>query len=239
MDSDCSARKLMLSRTRSGPFGVAYSLQMLSTMMAAVRACVSMVALCLITLLSQAALAESGVILIVGDSLSAGYGIGLDRSWPALLQQRLAERGYPHRVENASISGETTQGGLTRLGALLERHRPQLVIVELGANDGLRGIAIPEAERNLTRMIEMSGGHGIDTLLFEMRIPPNYGPVYADRFEGMYERLGERDDVRLVPFFLDGVVLNRSLMQNDGLHPNADAQPLILNNVWDYIEDEL
>jgi len=190
-------------------------------------------------LVSKPALAESNVILIVGDSLSAGYGIGLDRAWPALLQQRLAEHGYPYRVENASISGETTQGGLTRLATLLERHEPRLVIVELGANDGLRGIAIPEAERNLRRMLAMMRDHGTDTLLFEMRIPPNYGPVYAAQFEGMYDRLAELDDVRLVPFFLDGVVLNRSLMQNDGLHPNADAQPLILNNVWDYIEDEL
>ncbi len=189
--------------------------------------------------MSPPALAESQAILIVGDSLSAGYGIGLDRSWPALLQQRLTENGYPHRVENASISGETTQGGLTRLGTLLERHQPQLVIVELGANDGLRGIPIPEAERNLRRMLAMMQVHGIDTLLFEMRIPPNYGPAYASQFEDMYDRLGALDAVRVVPFFLDGVVLNRSLMQNDGLHPNADAQPVILNNVWDYIEDEL
>jgi acyl-CoA thioesterase-1 len=183
--------------------------------------------------------ADSDVILIVGDSLSAGYGIGIDRAWPALLQQRLAEHGYPHRVENASISGETTRGGATRLGALLERYQPQLVVVELGANDGLRGIAIPEAERNLRRMFAMMSDHRIDTLLFEMRIPPNYGPVYATQFEDMYDRLSELDGVRRVPFFLDGVVLNRSLMQNDGLHPNADAQPVILNNVWDYIEDEL
>ncbi len=183
--------------------------------------------------------ADNAVILIVGDSLSAGYGIGIDRAWPALLQQRLIEHDYPYRVENASISGETTRGGATRLAALLARYQPRLVIVELGANDGLRGIAIPEAERNLRRMFGMIRDHGTDTLLFEMRIPPNYGPVYASQFEEMYDRLSELDGVRLVPFFLDGVVLNRSLMQNDGLHPNADAQPVILNNVWDYIEDEL
>lgn len=125
------------------------------------------------------------------------------------------------------------------MAALLDRHSPSLVVIELGANDGLRGIAVSEAERNLRRMIDLTATGDIATLLLEMRIPPNYGPAYATRFEDMYVRLGDLDRVRLVPFFLDGVVLNRSLMQNDGLHPNAAAQPVILNNVWDYIEDEL
>ena len=177
--------------------------------------------------------------MIVGDSLSAGYGIDTAAAWPALLQRRLDELGYAHRVENASISGETTRGGATRLGALLRRHAPALVIVELGANDGLRGIPVAEAERNLRRMIDLIAERGIETLLFEMKVPPNYGPAYSEQFDALYARLGAIDGVRLVPFFLDGVVLNRTLMQSDGLHPNADAQPLILDNVWDYIEDAI
>lgn len=182
---------------------------------------------------------QENVLLIVGDSLSAGYGIDSARSWPRLLQQRVHEYGYAYRIENASISGETSSGGARRLAKLLARHKPNLVVVELGANDGLRGIAIDELGRNLSKMLELINDAGATSLLFDMRVPPNYGPVYAARFEALYESFGERDNVILVPFFLDGVVLNRSLMQNDGLHPNADAQPIILDNVWDHIEDAI
>lgn len=155
------------------------------------------------------------------------------------MQQRLSERGFPHRVENASISGETSAGGLRRLSALIERHRPELVVVELGANDGLRGIAIAEAERNLRGILQLVRESGAQGLLFEMKIPPNYGPQYASKFESLYDELSESEAVTLVPFFLADVVLKRSLMQNDGLHPNAKAQPIMLDSVWHYIEDEL
>jgi acyl-CoA thioesterase-1 len=151
----------------------------------------------------------------------------------------LRESGYTHRVENASISGDTTSGGLARLPGLLTRHHPAMVVVELGANDGLRGIPIAEAERNLRRMLELINAAEATTLLLEMRVPPNYGPAYAAQFEDLYARLGELADVQLVPFFLHDVVLNRSLMQNDGLHPNANAQSKMLENVWVYLEDEL
>jgi len=212
---------------------------MFSTTIALTRVCVCIAVLCLITEQAGAAPATDRSILVLGDSLSAGYGIGIDEAWPSLLQQRLERDDYPYRVENASISGETSSGGVKRLPALLDRYRPVLVIVELGANDGLRGIAVAEAERNLRRICEMIAVAGASTLLLEMRVPPNYGPVYAEQFEAIYTRLGKLDGVVLVPFFLDGVVLDRALMQNDGLHPNAAAQPLILDNIWTYVEDNL
>jgi acyl-CoA thioesterase-1 len=195
--------------------------------------------LCIITSAPRSTFAADEVILVLGDSLSAGYGIGIEQSWPALMQQRLAEHGYPQRIENASISGETSLGGVNRLASLLERYRPELVIVELGANDGLRGIAVSEAERHLRKILEMIEAAGARALLFEMHVPPNYGPAYAAQFDELYARLGDLDGVVLVPFFLEGVVLNRALMQNDGLHPNAAAQPIILDNVWKYVEDNL
>ena len=184
-------------------------------------------------------MAGEKVILILGDSLSAGYGIDVQKSWTALLQRRLAESGYPHRIENASISGDTTSGGLARLPALLKRHRPVMVVIELGANDGLRGIPIAEAERNLQRMLELILAMKAKTMLLEMRMPPNYGPRYAQQFENLYARLGIIENVHLVPFFLHDVVLDQSLMQNDGLHPNVNAQPKMLKNVWKYLNDEL
>jgi acyl-CoA thioesterase-1 len=185
------------------------------------------------------AAASEEVILVLGDSLSAGYGIDVRQSWTVLLQRRLAQSGYSYRVENASISGDTTSGGLARLPRLLQRHRPLIVVVELGANDGLRGIPIAEAERNFRRILELISAAGATVLLLEMKVPPNYGPAYAEQFDQLYARLGDLDRVRLVPFFLHDVVLNRSLMQNDGLHPNADAQPKMLENVWVYLEDEI
>lgn len=185
------------------------------------------------------AAATEQVILVLGDSLSAGYGIDIEQSWTALLQRRLAQSGYAYRVENASISGDTSSGGLARLPRLLQRHRPMMVVVELGANDGLRGIPIAEAERNFRKMLDLITAAGATVLLLEMKVPPNYGPTYAEQFDQLFARLGDLDQVRLVPFFLHDVVLNRSLMQNDGLHPNMSAQPKMLENVWVYLEDEL
>ncbi|HJP34794.1 MAG TPA: arylesterase [Gammaproteobacteria bacterium] len=212
---------------------------MFSTRIASVGARFSIGLLCLILWLAGSAAASGDAILVLGDSLSAGYGIGIEQSWTALLRARLAENGYVYRVENASISGETTSGGLARLPRLLKRHRPAVVVVELGANDALRGIPVTEAERNFLDMCRLITVAGARTLLLEMRVPPNYGPAYTEQFDRLYGRLGELDNVRLVPFFLHDVVLDRSLMQNDGLHPNARAQSKMLENVWVYLEDEL
>jgi acyl-CoA thioesterase-1 len=212
---------------------------MFATVIAAIRVCVSITLLCLIAQNASAADARDDVILVVGDSLSAGYGIDITASWPSLLQRQLDNEGYSYRVENASISGDTSRGGRTRLPRLLEYHRPQQVVLELGANDGLRGVPISELERNLRAMIEISIEQGAGVVLLQMRVPPNYGPRYAERFEQLYIDLEQAYDLSLVPFFLHNVVLDGALMQNDGLHPNAAAQPKMLENVWVYLRDQL
>ncbi|MFT4561370.1 MAG: acyl-CoA thioesterase-1 [Gammaproteobacteria bacterium] len=209
---------------------------MFSTTIAALRFSAT---ICLLWLIVPAvgSATSNDVVLVVGDSLSAGYGIPLSAAWPELLQQRLAEKGYDDRVENASISGDTSRGGLARLPTLLRTHAPKIVVLELGANDGLRGIAIPDIERNFRKMLDLIDATGAMILLLEMRVPPNYGPGYATQFDQLYARLEQTHELRLVPFFLRNVVLDRSLMQNDGLHPNALAQPKMLDNVWVYLED--
>lgn len=172
------------------------------------------------------------VVLIFGDSLSAGYGMKTAEAWPSLLENRLEASGYPHRVVNASISGETTRGGLTRLPSALELHVPDVVIVELGGNDGLRGIPLDEIRRNLEGMIGKSRAAGARVLLAGVYIPPNYGPAYTQGFKNIYADLSSPADVDLLPFILEGVALNPELMQADGIHPNAAAQPVILDNIW-------
>lgn len=172
------------------------------------------------------------VVLVIGDSLSAGYGMKTAEAWPSLLEERLANSGYAHRVVNASISGETTRGGLTRLPAALERHAPEIVIVELGGNDGLRGIPLGEIRGNLQQMVDSSRAAGARVLLAGVYIPPNYGPAYTRGFKQLYEDLGGQEGVALLPFILDGVALEPELMQADGIHPNSAAQPRILDNVW-------
>jgi acyl-CoA thioesterase-1 len=172
------------------------------------------------------------VVLIIGDSLSAGYGMKTAEAWPSLLEARLEASGYPHRVVNASISGETTRGGLTRLPAALEQHVPDVVVVELGGNDGLRGIPLVEIRRNLDEMIDRSRAAGARILLAGVYIPPNYGPAYTQGFKDIYSELSSPADVALLPFILEDVALNPDLMQADGIHPNAAAQPVILDNVW-------
>ncbi|MFZ1641456.1 MAG: arylesterase [Candidatus Contendobacter sp.] len=190
----------------------------------------------LATLPGLAARAETPVILVLGDSLSAGYGIPAEQGWVDLLQRRLAERGFPHRVVNASISGDTTSGGLSRLPAALEQHRPALVILELGANDGLRGQPPMLMTNNLGRMIEWSRQAGARVLLAEIRIPPNYGPLYTQKFQATFGELAKRYDIPLIPFLLEGVAGHPALIQEDGLHPRAEAQPRILDNVWPTLE---
>lgn len=170
---------------------------------------------------------------MVGDSLSAGYGIDIGTAWPQLLQERLASLSYPERVVNASISGETTGGGLRRLPELLEAHRPSLVVVELGANDGLRGVPLPEIERNLRHMLALIESRGAAAIVIKMQMPPNYGRTYAAGFEQIYERLAQgSSEVALAPFLLADVVLDPALMQADGLHPTAAAQPRLLATLW-------
>ena len=178
------------------------------------------------------AAAAMPAILVVGDSLSAGYGIALHTAWPALLQQRLEKQGYRYHVVNASISGDTTSSGRARLPAALARHRPQVVIIELGANDGLRGLPLTEMRANLSAMIAMALHHEARVLLVGMYLPTNYGQAYADGFHRIYLDLSREYHVPLVPFLLQGVALEPQLMRPDGLHPRAAGEPRVLENLW-------
>lgn len=182
--------------------------------------------------IGHGAWAQEPKILVLGDSLSTGYGFAASRSWVSLLAQRLQTQGYPHRVVNASISGDTSRGGLSRLPAALERHQPAIVILELGGNDGLRGLSLNTLEDNLAAMIELSQQAGAQVVLAEMRVPPNYGPRYTQKFQEIYGKLADRYEVAFIPFLLDGVADKRELMQSDGIHPRAEAQRRILDNVW-------
>lgn len=171
-------------------------------------------------------------MLVVGDSLSAEYGLARGSGWVALLEQRLKAQKIDARIVNASISGETTSGGRTRLPALLQQHKPNLVVLELGANDGLRGLPVPAAEDNLRTMIALAQKNQAKVLLVGMRMPPNYGRAYTERFAGMYKELSSQLKVPLVPFMLDGVAQEPANFQADRLHPLATAHPTILNNIW-------
>jgi len=175
-------------------------------------------------------------IVILGDSLSAAYGMEINQSWPSLLQQRLTENGYAYRVFNSSIAGDTTQGGAARLPRLLDRNQPDIVILELGGNDGLRGLPIEVTGKNLSTMIEQSQSAGASVILSEMRIPPNYGRTYTEKFNTMYTTLAQQYGISLLPFLLDDIALEPGLMQADGIHPTARAQPLILDKVWLQLE---
>ncbi len=178
-------------------------------------------------------------ILVLGDSLSAAYGIPLEKGWVALLQQRLEAKGYGYRVVNASGSGETTGGALTRLPRALASHKPAIVIIELGGNDGLRGLPIAKLRENFESMIEMAARAGARVMLVGMRIPPNYGPDYAQAFHQLYGELSAANEIPLVPFFLDGIALDDALMQDDGIHPNVQAQPKMLDLIWPQLEPML
>ncbi|OYY74763.1 MAG: arylesterase [Gammaproteobacteria bacterium 28-57-27] len=171
-------------------------------------------------------------ILVLGDSLSAAHNIAQNKGWVTLMAQRLAQTTPPWKVINVSISGETTSGGLSRLPALLAAQRPQWVLIELGANDGLRGLPLKIMHQNLQRMIELSQHSGAKVLLIGIMLPPNYGAMYTTPFTAMFQQLAEEYRLPLVPFLLDGVASEPSLMQYDGLHPNAAAQGKIFDNVW-------
>lgn len=176
------------------------------------------------------------VILVVGDSLSSAYGMDAREGWVALLEDRLGERDAGYRVVNASISGDTTAGGASRLPRALQRHDPDIVVIELGGNDGLRGIPLTETRANLERIIELAKAHGARVLLLGMRLPPNYGPLYTERFHQIYADLAAAHDVARVPFLLDGVGAVHELMQDDGIHPRPEAQATMLDNVWPHLE---
>ncbi len=182
---------------------------------------------------------DAPVLVVLGDSLSAGYGIDVDLSWTALLQARLAEQGYEHRVVNASISGETTEGGATRIGDIVARLDPAVVVIELGGNDGLRGFPPSRTRENLDRIIETSQAAGAAVGLLGIRIPPNYGPRYVRAFEGTFADIAAAHDIPWIEFFMDGVALDDELMQADGIHPNAAAQPRLLDNAWPVIQAAL
>ena len=182
---------------------------------------------------------ESPTVLIFGDSLSAGYGIEVDQSWAALLQSRLESLGYEHRVVNASISGETTEGGATRIGPALERFDPELVILELGGNDGLRGFPPERLRDNLEKIVRTAKESGAAVVLLGIRIPLNYGPRYTEAFENTFREVAAAQEIPWIEFFMEGVALNEALMQDDGIHPNAEAQPLLLDNAWPIIEQSI
>ncbi len=174
--------------------------------------------------------------MVFGDSLSAGYGVDLEADWVGLMENRLKAREIGIRVVNASISGDTTSSGVIRIGKALQEHRPRLVILELGANDGLRGLSLTAMKNNLTGIIRQATVAGARVLLVGMRLPPNYGPEYTRRFSSVYTDLATAYQLPLVPFLLAGVAGNGALMQEDGLHPAAAAQPTILDNVWPHLE---
>lgn len=178
-------------------------------------------------------------MLVLGDSLSAGFGVDLEDTWVAMLEARLNEEGYGYRVVNASISGDTTSGGLARLERALELHQPEIVIIELGGNDGLRGTPVETMRENLERMIVMAQETDALVVLAGMLIPPNYGEDYANEFAGVYSDLAARYNTPLIPFFMDGVALDPTLMQPDGIHPNREAQPILLENVWRILDPAL
>ena len=171
-------------------------------------------------------------LLVVGDSLSAAYGMAPEHGWVRLLQQRLDEQGKDYRVINASITGDTTKGGLTRLPDALQRHQPDIVIIELGGNDGLRGFAPENTRDNLRQMIGLARQHEAKVLLLGVRIPANYGKIYRERFTAVFRQLAETEQVALVPEFMSGVAEHLELMQADGIHPSRQAQPRLLDNVW-------
>lgn len=171
-------------------------------------------------------------ILVVGDSLSAGFGLRPGEAWPNLLEERLAERGCNGEVVNASISGDTTRGAVSRLPRALEVHDPDIVIIELGGNDGLRGFPLDVLRDNLEKTVTMSRSAGAQVLLLGMRLPPNYGSEYTDKFHQVYKNLAADEGIPLVDFFLAGVATRPELMQDDGIHPTAEAQPVLLENVW-------
>jgi len=198
-----------------------------------------LIAFVVLLLASAANSADAPTVLVFGDSLSAGYGIDVDQSWTALLQARLEQQGYEHRVINASISGETTEGGAARIGQALESFDPALIILELGGNDGLRGFPSSRMRGNLNKIIATSKASGAAVVLLGIKIPANYGQRYIEEFENVFRQAAVRNEIPWIEFFMEGIALNEALMQDDGIHPNAAAQPLLLDNAWPIIVQAL
>lgn len=178
-------------------------------------------------------------ILVYGDSISAGYGLPDKSGWVTLLEQRLQQEKLPFNVVNLSISGETTSGGLTRLPKALRTHFPQILVIELGGNDGLRGTSLKAIEQNLEQMVQLAKAKDVVVVLLGMRIPPNYGRPYTEGFFNVFAKVAERHNLPYMPFFLEGVGDNPALMQNDGIHPNEQAQVKLLNNLWPILLSQL
>ena len=175
-------------------------------------------------------------LLVLGDSLSSAYGIDSDEGWVALLQQQITSKGYEYRVINASVSGDTTRTGLSRIDTALRNHKPEIVIIALGGNDGLRGLAFSEIENSLANIIDRCQQNNARVLLAGVRLPPNYGEDYIQQFTALYEKLAKRYNIPLVPKMLDQVAEKRVLIQADGIHPTAKAQPQIMKNLWTGLE---
>jgi len=188
----------------------------------------------IIALFSTTAMAKS--IVVLGDSISAGYGLDAGKGWVTLLQKKFNQKNKAYTVFNESISGDTTAGGLARINKALSQHKPELVLLELGANDGLRGLSPKRMKSNLAEMINRSQKSGAKVLLLSMRIPPNYGKRYVEMFYKVYPQLAKEMNIPFVPFILEEVALVKDLMQKDGLHPNAKAQPIIADKIWQYLE---
>lgn len=182
---------------------------------------------------------EEPTVLVLGDSLSAGYGIDVDQTWTALLQERLKEQGYEHRVVNASISGETTAGGATRIASAIINFEPELIILELGANDGLRGFPTSSIQTNIETIARRARDSGAEVVLLGIRIPTNYGVRYTQAFEAVFSDVAADLEIRWIEFFMDGIALNDELLQEDRIHPNAEAQPMLLDNAWPIIRATL
>jgi acyl-CoA thioesterase-1 len=180
----------------------------------------------------QSAVASARTILVFGDSLSAAYGIPPEQGWVALLTQRLKAQGYGYQIVNASVSGETSSGGRERLPRALQLHQPTIVVLELGGNDGLRGLPLEELRANLAAMVQLAQAAGARVLLVGMRIPPNYGPRYTEGFARVFPELASQYHVPLVPFMLQNVALDPQRMQQDGIHPNARGEPPVLETIW-------
>ena len=182
--------------------------------------------------LCSVAQVQAATVLVVGDSISAAFGLETQQGWVALLEERLAEQSSEFTVVNAAISGETTAGGLARFPDLLEEHQPDYVIIELGGNDGLRGLALTHIANNLTSMVRQAKEQGAAVLLLGMRLPGNYGKLYTTAFFNVYQHIAEKEQVALVEFFLEGIGAVDGMMQADGVHPTVQAQPLLLENAW-------
>jgi len=190
--------------------------------------------ICLMLLFSTVLPAKS--IVVLGDSISAAYGMNPSKGWVQLLQQKLSQKNSAYTVFNESISGDTTAGGLARIDKALSQHNPELVLLELGANDGLRGLSPKVMKSNLAEIINRSHKAGAKVLLLSMRIPPNYGKRYVDMFYNVYPQLAKELNIPFVPFILQDVALLKEMMQKDGLHPNAKAQPIIADKIWHYLQ---